>query len=263
MDAGEIRKRITGLPWWHSIDLGQGVVTPGRWGPPARIIVEALNTINFKGRRVLDVGCLDGLWSFEAERRGAAAVVATDLVSQQGAAAVPTLTTAREILGSRVEYFPDVSVFDVPRRFPASTFDVVIFCGVYYHLKDPLLALARLRQVLKPGGIIVVEGAALGDEEGSYATFHYRDVLDNDESNWWVPTTRCLREWVACCFFEPLTEHRTSPPERRQWWSRARKPGRLRCALTARAVERADPLYNCPDEELRSFDRNVYEWLRE
>ena len=50
----------------------------GRRGPPARIIVEAFDSVDFKGKKVLDIGCLDGLWSFEAERRGAAEIVATD-----------------------------------------------------------------------------------------------------------------------------------------------------------------------------------------
>ena len=242
MDAAAIRERIKGLSWWHSIDLPHGVVTPGRWGPPARIIVDAFNGVDFRERKVLDVGCLDGLWSFEAERRGAATVIATDLVSQLGYAAPPTLLTAKEILGSRVEYFPDVSVFDAPHRFPSRDFDVVVFCGVFYHLKDPLLALARLRQVLRTGGVIIVEGDVLDDDEGCYASFHYRDVHKKDESNWWVPTARCLREWVTCSFFDVLSEHRSpsyeddsrpAPPQR--WWKASRGSARYQRMAACRA----------------------------
>src|SRR5262245_19550631 len=76
----DLRRRVAALKWVHSIDLGGGVVTPGAWGPPAPQIVRALDSIDFRGRRVLDIGCWDGLWSFEAERRGAAEVYATDFV---------------------------------------------------------------------------------------------------------------------------------------------------------------------------------------
>ena len=176
----EIRSRIAGMLWFQSIDLGHGVVTPGVWGPPNPYILAAFDTIQWRDARVLDVGSLDGAWSFEAERRGAIEVYATDHARQ------PTLETARDIRGSRVQYFPDLNVYDVNQRFRAGYFDIVIFAGVYYHLKDPLRAFALLRQVLKPTGMIIVEGPVwLADFV--WASFHYRDVFNNDKSNWWIP----------------------------------------------------------------------------
>jgi tRNA (mo5U34)-methyltransferase len=261
MSQDEIRARISGLPWLHSIDLGQGVQTPGRWGPPSPLIMRALDTVDFKGKKVLDIGCLDGLWSFQAEQRGARTVIATDDVTQLGYEPAPTLATAREILGSRVEYRPDVSVYDVADRLSPHDFDVVLFCGVYYHLRDPLRALAMLRRMLKTGGTILVEGEALMDREHATASFFYADVLGGDASNWWVPTLRCLREWVECSFFAVRQEYLvTSDPPRRFWWRR--HPQRVRVAMTAAAVERADPGYKCPDPLLQAFDLNRYPWAR-
>jgi tRNA (mo5U34)-methyltransferase len=70
--------------WAHSIDLGNGVVTKGRFGPPNVYVMKAFDQIDFDQKKVLDIGCWDGLWSFEAEKRGAAEVYATDDVSQSG-----------------------------------------------------------------------------------------------------------------------------------------------------------------------------------
>jgi tRNA (mo5U34)-methyltransferase len=260
MTATEIQASIERLPWFHTIGLGQGVVTPGKW-PPSRIILEAFDAVNFRGARVLDIGCLDGLWSFTAEERGAGEVYATDDVTQLGFTPAPTLETARAIRRSHVTYLSDVSVFDVAERFRGETFDVVIFTGVYYHLKDPLKALATLRQVLRPGGALIIEGPAILERERSYAQFYYHDVLDADASNWWVPTLRCLREWVECSFFEVKTEHVAvhRRPGRGRWFGAWRDRSEMRrVALTAVAVERADPLYKCPDAQLRAFDRNSY-----
>ena len=80
---GDLLERVQALTWVHSIDLGNGIVTPGMWGPPSPTIMRALDTIDFHGKKVLDIGCWDGLWSFEAEKRGATTIVATDLNTQR------------------------------------------------------------------------------------------------------------------------------------------------------------------------------------
>jgi tRNA (mo5U34)-methyltransferase len=195
--------------WLYSVDLGDGIVTPGRFGPPNPQINEAFGLIDFRGQEVLDVGCFEGQWSFEAEKRGAAEVLATDYLvgdprarlSERGFKELPTFRLAHRILHSRVEYRPDVSVYDVA-RLGRRDFDVVLFCGVYYHLKHPLLALSRLRQVTRDGGTLLVEGPVIEGQREPCARFFYRDVLAEDRSNWWVPTLSCLLEWIECSYFE-------------------------------------------------------------
>ena len=153
--------------WMHTIDLGGGVVTPGAWTPEDQAgTLGALEQIDFRGKKVLDVGCLDGLWSFEAERRGAAEVYATDLVSQVTPNREPYFRLAHELLGSRARYVPDLSVFDVA-RLGVRDFDVVLYLGVYYHLRDPLLSFARLRQVMRTGAVLLVEGQVIDAPEAS------------------------------------------------------------------------------------------------
>ena len=82
-DADSIREQIKQHEWIHTIDLGHGVVTPGRWpaenGAHIRAVIDQLD---FSGKKVLDVGCLDGLYSFDAEKKGASEIYSTDLITQ-------------------------------------------------------------------------------------------------------------------------------------------------------------------------------------
>ncbi len=257
-----LSERIQALNWVHTIDLGHGLVTPGAW-PPSRLILKALDELDFRGKKVLDIGCWDGLWSFEAERRGAAAVYATDSISQRPHCEQPTFALAHQILESRVRYYPDLSVYRVP-ELGVRDFDVVLFCGVYYHLKDPLLALARLRQVMKDGAVLIVEGEVVHKRSRNAAEFFYRDDYHGDRSTWWIPTIRCLREWIQCSYFEIEAEFNVADkvlPSGIRAAARAvlkrvlrLKPRYSRCLFIARAVRRRDELYPYEDDELGQFD---------
>lgn len=258
--------QVGALRWAHSIDLGDGIVTPGFW-PKNDFIDRAMARVDFRDKKVLDVGCWDGLWSFEAEKCGAREVYATDTVSQRPWRDQPTVALAQRILRSRIRHYPDLPVYDLP-RLGVRDFDIALCFGVYYHLKDPLLAFTRLRQVLKTGGLLLVEGEVINDQRDCYARFHYRQHHRQDPSNWWVPTIACLRSWIECSFFEiewqqvrsdDAYRHSYWPWLRQRWerW-RGREPEFTRCLIAARAVCRADGNYLFPDEELRAFDRTEY-----
>jgi tRNA (mo5U34)-methyltransferase len=276
----ELAARVKSLKWAHQIDLGDGLVTPGEWGGHSPSLWKAISDIDFGGKKVLDVGCWDGLWSFEAERRGAAEVYATDLISQQSFQ-LPTFELAHAALKSRVRYYPDLSVYDL-ERLGVGDFDVVIFAGVYYHLKDPLRALSTLRRVMKEGARIIVEGAVIDAEperpglgpslrrllrgrrrargDDCYARFYYHNAYAADDSNWWVPTVPCLLQWVECNYFAVQKQYELwkagedKRPEIR--WD-PNVPN-MRCTLIAQAVCRSDPRYCRPDHSLAAFDRNTY-----
>ena len=83
MYGEDVRRRVEALRWYHTIDLGQGIVTRGVHDTPLRLARLDL-PLSFAGRTVLDVGAWDGFFSFEAERRGASRVVATDHYSWHG-----------------------------------------------------------------------------------------------------------------------------------------------------------------------------------
>ena len=152
------RRRIEALPlWMHTIDLGDGLGTPGAWTPEDQAGTRrAFDDVDFRGRRVLDVGCLDGLWSFEAERRGAAEVYATDLVSQVTPNREPYFRLAHELLGSRARYVPDLSVFDVD-RLGIRNFDGALVAWSFTGSGDTTMSAISGRQVKH------------GDSGGAYA----------------------------------------------------------------------------------------------
>jgi tRNA (mo5U34)-methyltransferase len=180
----DLRRRVQALRWFHTMDLGHGVVTPGVIDP-ARI-VPRLGLPDLAGRTVLDVGAWDGFFSFEAERRGAARVVAADWFSwgHGGWGTKAAFETARAALDSQVEDL-EVDVMDLdPDR--VGTFDVVLFLGVLYHMRDPLGALERVAAVT--GDLLVVEtevGMLLHRQPA--AAFYPGAELAGDETNWWAP----------------------------------------------------------------------------
>jgi tRNA (mo5U34)-methyltransferase len=160
---------IAGLRWWHAIEVAPGVVTPGHWD--LRPAAERMPWPGpLTGLRCLDVGTMDGFWAFEMERRGAAEVVAVDLVDpgrQDGPVRarprppVPadhhrgrTFRVAADLLGSRATY-RDLSVYDLD---PADVgrFDLVVVGYVLQMLRDPLRGLDALRRVCR-GHLMVLD----------------------------------------------------------------------------------------------------------
>jgi tRNA (mo5U34)-methyltransferase len=216
--------------WFHTIDLGDGHRTPGPEHAQVDHIHKAFRDVDFSGKKVLDIGCWDGLWSFEAEKRGAAEVYSIDLVSQRDED-VTNYQLAHSILNSRARYFPTVSVYDV-HQLGVADFDVVIYMGVFYHIKDPLLALARLRQVTKVGGLIIVEGEVIRSDD-CFAKFYYHEDYAQSASNWWVPSIPCLRQWVECSSFRIEGEYAERDGDASYWRLRKNFGRHL---ITARAV---------------------------
>lgn len=133
--------------WFHEIELAPGIVTPGEDSNRLKLpILDELGLPkNASDLRVLDIGCSDGFFSFEMERRGAA-VTAVDFVPED----YTGFAIARRILDSQVEYRMD-NVYNLgPTNY--GYFDLVLFLGVLYHLRKPLAALDAIRSVMKEGG---------------------------------------------------------------------------------------------------------------
>src|SRR5713101_3125979 len=137
MTREEKLERITSRQWYHSIEIGPGLVTPGAHplGELRQVLQYLKLPARLDGLSVLDIGAWDGFFSFEAERRGARRAVAYDLTPEDYFG----FATAKELLGSGVEYAQG-SVYEL-RRDVVGTFDVVLFVGVLYHLRYPLLGL--------------------------------------------------------------------------------------------------------------------------
>lgn len=136
-DRKPSRDLVASVSWFHQIDLSEGVVTPGDDASAKK-----LSTLRFPSslaeKTFLDIGAWDGFFSFEAERRGAARVLATDSYVWQGK--VPGRSklgfdTARRMLDSRVEDRL-IEPFEISPE-SVGLWDVVLLAGVLYHVRDP------------------------------------------------------------------------------------------------------------------------------
>jgi tRNA (mo5U34)-methyltransferase len=186
MVPAEIQKRVDEIRWHHSIDLGHGIVTPGQ--DNSRRKLERLKLpSSFAGKTVLDVGAWDGFFSFEAERRGARRVLATDSYSWNGShdwGDKRGFDLAKSALGSKVEEME----IDVLELSPEKTgvFDVVLFLGVLYHMRHPLLSLERVASVT--GDMVIVETVVdlLSCRRPAIAYYPFSE-LGRDNTNWCGP----------------------------------------------------------------------------
>ena len=199
MTPEEIKTLIESANWYHTYDLC-GVMTPGR-------LVANLNVLDMigvpkslEGLRVLEIGSWDGPYTWELERRNPAVLHALDIQD-------PIHTgfyVAKQILGSKVEYH-HLSVYDMPFK---DQFDLVVFMGVYYHLRHPLLAFQRIYDALTANGTVHIEGAIMRETiDGQLmdvpSRCHFGQV-GPDKSMWFTPNIACLKEWLACTGFEVL-----------------------------------------------------------
>jgi tRNA (mo5U34)-methyltransferase len=192
--AAAQRDALTMTGWWHSIDLGDGQITPG-----AHKIEELRDNFakfllpDLKGKRFLDIGCWDGFYSFEAERLGAS-VTSVDCWRPE------KFFVAREALRSKAE-FHELSIYEVTKE-KLGAFDVVFFLGVLYHVKHPLLALEQVCEVTRDLAIIETHQIDnLFDTKHPVMEFYEMDELGGQYDNWWGPNVECLIQMTRTAGF--------------------------------------------------------------
>ena len=153
MESLSLQAQADALLWYQTMDLGNGVRTKGHYDPASKR--KRYNIPGLTGKSVIDIGAWDGFWSFEAERRGAKRVLATDSFSWTGGPQSPLgpdhwgtkegFELACKALNSSVE---DRTI-DVLNLSPEAVgmFDVVFFLGILYHMRNPQEALDRAASV--------------------------------------------------------------------------------------------------------------------
>jgi tRNA (mo5U34)-methyltransferase len=199
MDLAAAQRQIDAIEWYHEFDFGNGLRTKSAvaGGHGHRYIWEFirrhLDTIDFRGKSVLDIGAWDGYWSFEAEKRGARRVLATDDVSQNYMAGTG-IHLAKELLNSRIDVRQDLSVYKLDTL--GEKFDVVLFLGVYYHLHEPFHALAQIRHCCHPGTVVVIDGPVTEGLAPGEALYNFAD-----HSAEWLPTVGALQQLVRGTYF--------------------------------------------------------------
>ena len=234
----ELQAQADSILWFHSIDLGQGVRTKGL----SELALRQDQLPDFAGRSVLDIGTWDGYYAYEAERRGATRVVALDHYAWgvdfgargaywQECIARNTLpdhdrdTTefwrpelpgrrgfdfAHQALDSKVE--PVLADFMTVDLDTLGGFDIVLYLGVLYHMKEPLTALERVRRVT--GSVAVIETEAVhleGRQDAALLEFYPGSDVGVDFGNWFIPTLSAIRALCAAAGFS-RTEIVQGPP---------------------------------------------------
>jgi tRNA (mo5U34)-methyltransferase len=222
LTTGEIEERVRELgQWFHNLDLNGVKTAPDHFlgDYPAtkwRSFAHAIPS-NLSGRSVLDIGCNAGFYAIEMKRRGAGRVLGID--SDEGY--LKQARFAAEVNGMDIE-FRKLSVYEVPRL--KESFDVVIFMGVLYHLRYPLLALDLLHDHVTRN-LLVFQSMQRGsrkvpklkdDYQFSETGIFTRDDFpkmyfieqsySGDCTNWWIPNRACVEAMLRSSGFEVM-EH--------------------------------------------------------
>ena len=152
MNENEIRQAMSHYNFYHVIQLTDNIATPGTpaYVPAQNLCMKHLKSLDLKGKRVLDIGCRDGLFSFAAESMGAAEVIGIDNDLSK-----PATEFLIPFFKSKIK-MEQMNLYDL-KADSFGPFDVVIFPGVLYHLRYPFWGLKVIRDVLKVGGHLLIE----------------------------------------------------------------------------------------------------------
>ena len=237
-----VRETIDALrPWFHNVHLPDGAggsvqtLPGGPFGDFPKFKWDALAPhlpADLTGRRALDVGCNAGFYTIELARRGAdvTAIDVDDHYLKQARFAVDACGVADRVT------FESMQVYDLARKGWEGRFDVVIFMGVFYHLRYPLLGLDLVARTLAPGGVMAFQTLTMpgpgAEVDTAGADFQSRDRLgdeawpkmaffergfNGDPTNWWAanPTacTALLRSAGLKVTAEPAHEMYLAAPD--------------------------------------------------
>ncbi|OGZ79613.1 MAG: hypothetical protein A2528_03805 [Candidatus Staskawiczbacteria bacterium RIFOXYD2_FULL_37_9] len=207
----EILKKVHEVPFWgHSIPLGNDIVTPGKVMDNLLTLERLQLPMTLKGKRILDIGAWDGYYSFECEKRGADDVVAIDNLyrmqrpdeTQYANLGSKGFQVAKEILNSKVKYY-DMDVYDISEKNLNGKFDIVLFLGLLYHLKYPVLSFEKISNICKD--VLIIESAYV-------KTFTSRPILEyaqgntfnQDPTNWHIPNIPAIEGMARDAGFKKI-----------------------------------------------------------
>lgn len=218
LSSEQIQDRVSRLgQWFHNLNLRGVQTAPEHFlgDYPAtkwRAFSDAIPH-DLTGKSVLDIGCNGGFYSIEMKRRGAERVVGIDFDERYLAQA----RFAAEINDVDIE-FHQLSVYDVAKL--GEKFDVVLFMGVLYHLRHPLLALDLIHEHVARD-LFVFQSMQRGSEEVMQVKSDYHfwqtDIFERpefprlyfvehryagDPTNWWIPNRACTESMLRSAGFE-------------------------------------------------------------
>ena len=217
--SSDLLAKVQQFEWYHTLELAPGVVTPG-WFDTRELPPRLPFPNSLKGKRCLDIGTFDGFWAFEMERRGAAEVVAIDLLNIEEIDWPPNtqpqtvdalrrrkrdgqgFELAKECLRSSVIRH-DLSVYDLDEQ-KLGQFDFVYFGSLLLHLRDPVRALESVRRVSR-GEVLIVDTIDLL----LTILFPHRPTASIDVRGrpwWWICNSAGIVRLVEAALFR-VAEH--------------------------------------------------------
>lgn len=221
LTAEQMQQHIRELgPWFHNLDLGGFKTAPQHFlGDYPRVkwqrFADALPA-DLHGQTVLDIGCNGGFYALEMKRRGAERVVGIDSEPLYLAQA----RFAAEVSGVELELH-QLSVYDVAKLGEA--FDLVLFMGVFYHLRHPLLALDLIHEHVARN-LLVFQSMQRGSDQvvpvapdypfeetdifnqPAFPRLHFLEqAYAGDSTNWWVPNRACSEALLRSAGFEMIS----------------------------------------------------------
>jgi len=224
-DRDQLSQQVRALgDWFHNIDIGGVQTAPDHFlGDYPRVKwqrFQAAIPADLRGKTVLDIGCNGGFYSIEMKRRGAERVVGLDFDDRY----LSQARFAAASLGFDIE-FRKLSVYDVHKL--NERFDVVLFLGVLYHLRHPLLALDLIHEHVARD-LFVFQSLQRGSEtvepvQDDYE-FWEKDVFERpdfpkmyfvekryagDPTNWWIPNRAAVEAMLRSAGFEILAHPET------------------------------------------------------
>ncbi|MBN1477585.1 methyltransferase domain-containing protein [Candidatus Sumerlaeota bacterium] len=210
MDRAQLEEEVRRRYWFHRFEIAPGLWTEGHYqADPAGLFAHMGFPPEMSGMRALDMGCADGLFAIEMARRGAE-VTAVDVF--------PPDFRNVEFL-SALWQIPVTYVQSTIYEFQGEPFDLIFASGVLYHLQYPLLGLHRLNALCAMGGKMILE-SHVDRGRRLRMTFLPGRELNDDPSNWWIPTVRCFEAMARSAGFEIEKAVRPAP---HRWMMRVRK----------------------------------------
>ena len=222
LEETSLKERIEELgPWFHNFRLDGIATAPEHFlGDYPAVKFESFRSAipgDLTGKTVLDIGCNAGFYAFEMERRGAARVVGIDADERY----LRQAHFVKERTGSKVE-FRCLPIWQVAQL--GEKFDLVIFMGVLYHLRHPLLALDLIHEHVAKDLLLFQsmqrgshEIAAVADDyeftasapfdDPGYPKLHFIErQYSHDQTNWWVPNRACAEAMLRSSGFRILSQ---------------------------------------------------------
>lgn len=178
----ELKKIVHSRHWWHSINVGHGIITPGIEDCQEKLKHMAIPN-SFNGLSVIDIGTYEGFYAFLAEEREASSVLATDsFVWEANPETYRNFQIASQLRNSKVES-KFIRVEDLSPE-SVGIFDVVLFLGVLYHAPNPYLYLEKVKSITKSYVIIESHVDCL-DIDYPVAAYYPNNSLNGDPTNFW------------------------------------------------------------------------------